>query len=545
MTDKEIKELCEPANNKIKELSSSLKNALEFYRVKVNRDNKFEPFDKNNWFEKGLSLYPELIKDPATQQDLKDKKNSLVKRYRAGKLDVRGKFTFVLPDLYAFCEWLFLGIEKPEGLIEDGEVYCKLYPTVKELDCLRSPHLSCEHSVRQNIYGKKRRGINLDEWFGKTDAIYISTKDLISRILQLDVDGDKLLVLADDFIVNIAKRNSKEIYPLYYEMKKAKSELITPENLYTGLELAFKGGKIGGISNDITKIWAEDKITNDEMSCIKWLCMETNFTIDYAKTLFKPERPKQVNKLIKTYTHKKVPYFFRYAKDKIFSKNYKKSQTEKCGNGVIDRITKTIKDKRIIFSNIKNLNDIDYRYMLSDFNHDYVDERINKLFNHHNRYYGYNIRYDDKDKDDNNINYICQVIRSELNEIEPDDNKIVDSLITMMYKKPSTKKKNLLWILYGEIICNNLEKNIGNSNICIQCGRRVDYNLTLGKCKSCRPDANRRQLENKEIICSDCGKRILIPSSSRRIRCDSCMAERRKETYKKSKQNKNSTSYST
>lgn len=93
------------------------------------------------------------------------------------------------------------------------------------------------------------------------------------------VDGDKLLVIADQFIVNIAKRNSQEVYPLYYEMKKAKAEIITPESLYNGLELAFTGGKIGGISNDITKIWAENTVNDDELSCIKWLCMETNFTI--------------------------------------------------------------------------------------------------------------------------------------------------------------------------------------------------------------------------------------------------------------------------
>lgn len=223
----------------------------------------------------------------------------------------------------------------------------------------------------------------------------------------------------------------------------------------------------------------------------------------------------------------------------MFSKDKRKSQTEKCGQGVIDRITKTIKDKRIILSNIKNLDNIDYRYMLSNFNQDAINKKINKLFNHHNRYYGYNIRYDDKDKDNNNINYICQMVKQELAEIEPDENKVVDSLITMMYKKPSTRKKNLLWILYGEIICNNLEKNLGESNICIECGNRVNYPLTLGKCNICRPDAVNNKTEEKEIICCDCHKKIIVPSYSRKLRCDDCAAERRKETYRKSTQKYN------
>lgn len=71
------------------------------------------------------------------------------------------------------------------------------------------------------------------------------------------------------------------MYPLYYEMKKANAELITPDSIYKGLELAFTGGRIGGISNDITKIWnSKEPITDDAKNAVKWLCMETNFTIN-------------------------------------------------------------------------------------------------------------------------------------------------------------------------------------------------------------------------------------------------------------------------
>ena len=72
----------------------------------------------------------------------------------------------------------------------------------------------------------------------------------------------------------------KNVHPLYYEMKKANAEMLTPQSIYHGLELAFTGGRIGGISNDITKIWNADSGINDEAkSAVKWLCMETNFTI--------------------------------------------------------------------------------------------------------------------------------------------------------------------------------------------------------------------------------------------------------------------------
>lgn len=178
MTDKEVKEICKYPNKKIKEICSSLENMLSFFGVKVE-----EKEDYKSYFQKALRLYPELMGEESNKNNLRDLKNSLVKKYRGGKLDVFGKFTFVLPDLYAFCEWLFLGIEVPLGLLKDQEVYCRLYRNKKELDCLRSPSLYIEHAVRENVCGKKYRNQYLDEWFN-TDAIYTSTYDLISRILQ-------------------------------------------------------------------------------------------------------------------------------------------------------------------------------------------------------------------------------------------------------------------------------------------------------------------------------------------------------------------------
>lgn len=78
----------------------------------------------------------------------------------------------------------------------------------------------------------------------------------------------------------MAKRCMQGVYPLYYEMKKANAEEINPQNIYNGLKLAFTGGRIGGISNNITKIWNSPEINDEARNAVKWLCMETNFTIN-------------------------------------------------------------------------------------------------------------------------------------------------------------------------------------------------------------------------------------------------------------------------
>lgn len=137
-------------------------------------------YNKNlSWFQEALLIYPELLRDNYCRDILKQTKKSLVKQAKAGRLRVNGKYLFISPDLYAFCEWLFLGEQNPKGLLEDGEVYTSEFKNGDELACLRSPHLYREWPIKQN-----KRNEELDRWFGMTKCIYTSCHDLISRILQ-------------------------------------------------------------------------------------------------------------------------------------------------------------------------------------------------------------------------------------------------------------------------------------------------------------------------------------------------------------------------
>ena len=526
-TDAEIKDMCRIANNKIQSISDSLENALDFFGV--NLDD--EDISRKDWFQKSLKIYPELITDPASKDDLRDLKNSMIKKYRGAKLDVIGKFTFVLPDLYAFCEWLFMGIKKPLGLLEDNEVFCRLYKNVEKLDCLRSPHLYIEHAIRKNVCNKKYRNQKISEWFN-TDAIYTSTHDLISRILQFDVDGDRLLVLAQKKIIAIAERCMKNVNPLYYEMKKANAEEINYQNIYNGLKLAFTGGRIGGISNDITKIWNSGEITEESINAVRWLCMETNFTIDYAKTLFKPTRPDYVDAILKKYGRQKVPYFFQYAKDKKYHDNEEESQCEKINNSVINKIVNEIKDNRNMFRPIKNLENINYLLLLKDKKDTYYNEQINKIFDISNKKYGNNVSFSkDDDTNKNNLYAIAIQVKDDLHAIESDDNKIINSLVTFLYKTPSTRKKKLLWYIYGEQLYSNLVDNVEEKNICRQCGCRTDETLIRGKCFKCRQEEIKKLGGKKLVKCVDCGRDIIVDSRSRVCRCEECQNVKNKERY--------------
>ena len=178
ITDDEIESIAGKSINKLKNMCSSVNSLRNIFDITPYNQNKTA-------FQKSIDIYPELLNDEYTKSHIRRIKESIIKKCKAGKLDVRGKYTFILPDFYAACEHWFMGVENPNGLLDDGEVFCWLFRKSDELDVLRSPHLDMAHAVRKNIacrdYGERRD--ELRNWYC-TDGIYTSCKDLISRILQ-------------------------------------------------------------------------------------------------------------------------------------------------------------------------------------------------------------------------------------------------------------------------------------------------------------------------------------------------------------------------
>ena len=476
ISDDEILELCRKSQSEIIDIARDRKHMLDAFGVEEGVVNN------GNSLQKSLAIYPELLQDVHCKETLKQTKASLVKQAKSGRIRIDGTYTFVSPDTYAFMEWLFLGIENPKGILETNEVSCRLFPSDIKLDCLRSPSLSLEHAIRRNITNPDTR-----KWFN-TNCIYTSTRDMISKILQFDVDGDKLLVVRDKLLIEIAERNIKkyDVVPLYYDMKKAKEEMLNNKTLYDGMTKAYTGGNIGVISNDISKMWnsfTDDFETNkDILKVIKLMCMENNFTIDFAKTLFKPTRPKHIEGLIKKYTRLKVPHFFKYAKDKD------KSQVEDINNSTVNRFDVLINNPNFIWS-ASNLGKFDYHMLMSDPNVEVNEDIINRYVEL-NRVKSrlFNEERDRKKKEW----YISKHIRKHLSK-GYDINYVVDVIIKYLHESNAINK-NTLWDSFGDIIYSNLNKNIPkNTKLCDVCGDRFEItNNRAMYCKKCYEDINRK-----------------------------------------------------
>lgn len=439
-------------------------------------------------FQKAVKMYPALLSDTYAKDVIREVKNSLIKKYRSGKLEVAGKYTFLLPDFYAACEYWFCNIPKPKGLLGDQEVFCWLFRPYDQLDCLRSPHLYKEHAIRSNIAGRGygERAQQIREWFS-TNGLYASTHDLISKILMYDVDGDKALVVADQPFIRIAERNMKGIVPLYYNMRKAEPTELNSKNIFEGLRAAFTGGNIGVYSNHISKIWNDDVFIHgtdaekqEALDSIKRLCCQNNFVIDYAKTLYKPEFPEEIKKQISKYTNRKLPAFFQYAKDK------ETGQTEARNESFVNKIYDRIPDTPINTRGL-HLEKVQYRKMMGNAE-TICSKEAAGLYDALNRQYRYAIHM--KDESDGNFAYIAAKIKEAFRKLGYSDETVADMLVEYLYGR-NKRYKQLLWFCYGNEIVRHLEKNSDTA-------------------------------KTKYIQCADCGEWFEVPIRSRTCRCNKC-----------------------
>lgn len=513
ISEDELETLAGKTVDKITKIASDRETMLNVFGASAQ-------YRMKNDFQECLSLYPELLSDPYTKEMLRQIKKNLVTEAKAAKLDISAKYMFLIPDLYAFCEWLFLGDKDPKGLLEDGEVSSYLYRSYGKLDCLRSPHLYREHAVRKNVVNPQTT-----KWFSK-NAIYTSCHDLISKILQFDCDGDKSLVCADELLVSIAERNMQGIVPLYYEMAKAGAVIITPEEIFMGLRAAWTGGNIGNISNQITKIWNHPEPNVDD---VKILCMENNFVIDYAKTLYKPTRPDEIDAHLTSISSMKAPYFFIHAKKK------NKSQVQRINNSVVNRLDSVIPNKRMSFT-AKNIGVFRYQYMLSDLstkvaqNQDVID-----LYNNVEKQYRYSISFYD---DETNFTYIRDSILQQFDALGLTRSETCDVLVKHLFYSKNSKRKNVFWMCFGDIVLANLRRNVPAGSIqCRKCGER--FVPTSPQQRICTNCSGYHPIGKRVVKCEDCGKVFEVDASVKnKKRCDDCQAEhmRQYEREKKRRQ---------
>lgn len=417
-----------------------------------------------NALHAAILKYPNLLNDIHVQKTMKSALISARKEAQGCKLILDGLWSYICPDLFAFCQWLFLGKDVPEGLIPEGYAYNHYYDgmDIEETCCLRYPHLSdCEHGIRKVLQSEECK-----EWFVGTDTV-VSSHDLISKVLQDDWDGDHICLVHDKDFLNVLDRDK---YPLYYDMTKAEPAQISTNAIMTCLTSSFQNENIGFVSNAITKIFNSEG--DPDTKLVRILCAYNNFVIDYFKTQKSMDLKKYAD-IYKEYKDStngsckyKCPHFFMYAKDK------KEKQCEKFNkNSNADRISQYIKN-----STANGMTKIDYSSeddfcpeMLIDksVKIDRTSEQYSNLIEVLSELKTEKIRLYQKVKDDIKakesdkqiFNMYC---RERFRKIISDKKILVNYLLDIEYHTEEHKddKKDIIWNCYGDVLYDNLCKNV-------------------------------------------------------------------------------------
>lgn len=252
LSDPEIEKLAKKALTKLERMQT-----LEGVYEELSEAGT--PWEERTKLAKLVAVYPEIMVMDEIQQQAKERYESAFNKIMYGKLPIQGEFHYASGDLGAYCDCLFGGhklSDKGIGILRPYQVACNQHykGDDSKVSLARYPHAFFEW-------------INCDviksRWFN-THAIYFSVYDLCYRILQMDVDGDHVLVVNNKIIYNAIEkiRNVYKLPVLVYDPTNGgKKEIPTDKYQYSKMITecimsCLKTNKVGSYSNLITACWS-------------------------------------------------------------------------------------------------------------------------------------------------------------------------------------------------------------------------------------------------------------------------------------------------
>lgn len=230
----------------------------------------------------------------------------------------------------------------------------------------------------------------------------------------------------------------------------------------------------------------------------------------YAKTLYKPTRPDDMNEEINSYTNQRLPHFFKYAKDKS------NRQIVDTNQSFVNKLESIIPNPRINFTKL-NIEKIDYTKLMHDPDIEFdlafkgngkieeneTDPLIVAYCNFDRKYY----LAIDSSLSSNKVNVsesyaraqlkhrrIRDEIRESLSQFGYAEEEIVDILVKYLYGH-NRNNKSALWLCYGDVICKNLTDNKLKKKKkdvqCVNCGEWFEASIKDTRrtmCASCRKE---------------------------------------------------------
>lgn len=515
-TDDEIERFTQRTHDKITGIAKDAKTMLRTLQADETSENPYK---------RSLAVYPELLREAYSRETLKAIKRRWTMDAKSGKIKCENKRLFVIPDLYAACQHWFLHEQTPKGLLGSDEVACRPYRGKEKVACLRSPHLYMEWVTRNVVHDQ-----SVYDWF-YTDGIYTSCNDLISKVLQFDVDGDQLNVIADPLLISVAERNLDkfDVVPLLYELGKAGAKPVTKDEFFSGLKRAHDFSGIGQVSNSLTKLWNKD---NPDREVAAMLCYYNNLVIDAAKTGFVngfenyPDIQKRVNKAIGG-KNGRMPWFFQFSKNGRRCLKLPVAQRKKYtkpNGSTMNRICARFDDIGNINLNCANVPPFSWQMMLKD-NETSYDISAVTLFCQMDDANAANVAEAMQSDVDlgsraNSLSYniVADAIKEEMVERFGSLEAVYPSIVKYLFAGANAGKvlhKQMFWRVFGDLAFDALSENLKTYTVCDKCSMKIPQWAQAHVCP-------------KNAVgffeCCDCGA-WCERTNSKQCRCASCQKD--------------------
>ena len=512
MTDEEIETFTRPTHDRIEGITKDSRSMLRALGADEESPNPYK---------RALAIYPEMLRESYTRETLKNIKARWILDAKSGRIRCKNKRLFAVPDLYAACQYWFLGQERPEGLLKDGEVAVKMMRDLDRVACLRSPHLYMEWTVRNVVHDPE-----IYEWF-YTDGIYTSCHDLVSKVLQFDVDGDQLNVIYEPVLIVAAEREIKEkdVVPLLYDLGKAPSEKIDDDAMYEGLKRAHEYSGIGQVSNNLTKLWNRKDPDRYVAGCLTYM---NNLVIDAAKTGYLnsfenyPELNKRVLRAVGG-KNGRMPWFFQFSKNGRHDLHLPVSERKKVAkpnDSTMNRISAKFDDIGNISMYKADVPPFNWQMLLTDDSIPYDREAV-RVFcelddgNRQNVASSAASMMDAGDVEDaQGYEFVRELITEELEKyggLKTCYPSVVKYLFAAVDGGKATHKQ-MFWRVFGDMAEQALFENSLTYSVCDKCGMKIPV---WSRNHVCPKDAS------GFFECASCGawtKR----TNSRQYRCPEC-----------------------
>lgn len=193
---------------------------------------------------------------------------------------------------------------------------------------------------------------------------------------------------------------------------------------------------------------------------------------------------------------------------------------------MVDRLHKLFPKKRLSFRfKVDNIGKFDYRMLMSQPLETYDVEMAKDFV-----YIVSNLKFNKLGNDAfNNYYAVFEGVRKEMSKYKMSEREIVDNLILYLFKDRRNAKKKAFWLIYGDIVYENLKNNLSNNiMICQTCGKR--FYKPRSNSRNCPSCIAAKKTRFKEIICVDCGVKFEVSKKANaRIRCDDCLSVHKAE----------------